>query len=144
MACVCVWQDIVDSNDRDLNRTARRRPRASDGGMHSMWKHFDNNWMKPIFGGSPEESLFFGVEDDDDDEIQELIADRRIGARANSSNGNGFVGIEGGDGQERGGVRGGPIEMRRDIRRPIAVAAPPPPSRGPLKYTPPLRDDGGL
>lgn len=118
--------------------------------MHSMWKHFDNHWMKPVFGGSSEDALFFSGAVEEEDEIVELMADRRNGGHHSSSSGSeGSGGGSSLDGIERGGsagARGGSSTERRglqEMRRVPPVPAPLP-SRPGSKYTPPLGGEAGL
>jgi hypothetical protein len=78
---------VVDAGDRDLTqaRARRRSHNVSDGGMHSLWKRFDNQWMKPIFGGSSGEPLSFLTDDEaeeEEEEVQELMGRHARGSGA--------------------------------------------------------------
>jgi len=54
-----------------LERARKRTKTLTDAGMHSMWKRFDSQWMKPIFGGRADDPLAYidGVEDEEEEAL---------------------------------------------------------------------------
>lgn len=146
-------QSLEDPTDRDLERTRRRSRALNEAGMHSMWRRFDSQWMKPIFGGRVHDPLSYldGLEDENEEEVLGLISSSSMDNghspskdRANSSHshGGGSSSNTSGSSSDRNNGRG-PMFLsvagpeRKDLRLGI--------SGGAIRYHPPANgNDQGL